>query len=101
MRRKGHTANIESGRIETKPDVDHVFSNLPNSIIPLIKGVEGVPESHTISSAQDRVGGHRDVQDEDCGEHEDHELPEHRSERPAISSTRYQCHDLHDQHVAS
>jgi hypothetical protein len=80
MIRKGHTANIESGRIETEPDVDHVFSNLPNSIVPLIEGVEGMPESHTIPSAHGRSEGHEDVQDEDCGKHEDHELPEHCSE---------------------
>jgi hypothetical protein len=51
MERRGHTTDIESGRIKTKPDVDHVFSNLPNSIVPLIEGVEGMPESHTIPSA--------------------------------------------------
>jgi hypothetical protein len=78
--RRGHTADIKSGRIETEPDIDHVFSDLPNSIIPLIEGVEGVPESHTISSAHDGGKGHEDSQDEDCGEHEDHKLPKHCSE---------------------
>jgi len=80
MRRKGHTANIESCRIETEPDIDHVFSDLPNSIIPFIESVEGVPESHTIPSALDGGKSCEDVQDEDGGEHENHELPKHRSE---------------------
>ena len=51
LHRKGHTANIKSGRIETEPDVDHVFSNLPNAIISFIEGIEGVPEPNTDPSA--------------------------------------------------
>jgi len=75
----GHTANIESCRIETEPDIDHVFSDFPNSIIPFVKSVEGVPESHTVLSAHGGREGHEDVQDENCGEHEDHKLPKHCS----------------------
>ena len=76
---KGHTADVESCRIETEPDIDHIFSDFPDSIVPFVEGIEGVPESHTITSVFNRAEGHADVQDKDCGEHENHELPEHRS----------------------
>jgi hypothetical protein len=51
LRRRRHTANIKPGRIETKPDIDHVFSDFPDSIIPFVEGVEGMPEPDTNPSA--------------------------------------------------